>query len=121
MLVHRGRSSIWCVGVLACFVCQNSALSRTDGSLTLFSPIDPIYLAISYLSALPSRFQSYQDLWESITQHRFEVQGSKEGKNKNEEGEEDEAVDYAEDLGSLGAMECVQERLKTVCETQSAF
>lgn len=89
---------------------------HADGSLTLFSPIDPIYLTISYLSALPSRFQSYPDLWESIAQHRFEVQGSK----KEEGGKEDEGAEFAEDLGRLGAMEGVQERLRTVCETQGA-
>ncbi|BGP00213.1 Ribonuclease H2 subunit B [Rhodotorula toruloides] len=86
----------------------------SDGSLTLFSPFDPIYLTISYLSSLPSRFQSYSDLWESIAQHRFEVQGMK----KEEEGKEDEGAAFAEDLGRLDAMEGVKERLKAVCETQ---
>ncbi|BGP25340.1 ribonuclease H2, subunit B [Rhodotorula toruloides] len=91
----------------------------SDGSLTLFSPIDPTYLAISYLSALPSsRFQSYADLWESIAQHRFEVHGLKERTKKDEEGREDEGADCKEDLERLGAMEVVQERLKAVCETQ---
>ncbi|BGP32821.1 hypothetical protein JCM10296v2_004605 [Rhodotorula toruloides] len=86
----------------------------SDGSLTLFSPIDPIYLTISYLSSLPSRFQSYPDLWESIAQHRFEVQGTE----KEEEGKEEDGAEFAEDLGRLGAMEGVKDRWKAVCETQ---
>lgn len=120
MLVHRGGSCVWCAvfnpSPSPKFTPDTLLPSRADGSLTLFSPFDPIYLTISYLSSLPSRFQSYSDLWESIAQHRFEVQGMK----KEEEGKEDEGAAFAEDLGRLDAMEGVKERLKAVCETQGA-
>ncbi|GAA6058895.1 hypothetical protein JCM10212_002847 [Sporobolomyces blumeae] len=88
----------------------------SDGNVSIFAPFDPIFLVLSYLSVLPSRFVSYSDLWETISQHRF-VPPSRKGQKGQENWDEDE-FEYEDDLLRLSRMECVKERLEKVCETQ---
>lgn len=79
------------------------------------SPFDPLFLVLSYLSILPSHFVSYSDLWESISQHRFNppvAKGEKESKD------EEDAL-FSDDIIELSRLECVKARLEKVCETQS--
>ncbi|GJN91104.1 hypothetical protein Rhopal_004121-T1 [Rhodotorula paludigena] len=92
----------------------------SDGSLTLFSPFDPVFLAISYLSLLPPHFQAYSDLWESIGQLRFDGHGTNKATKKDAQPacESENQADFAEDVARLSRMECVRMRLAEVCETQ---
>ncbi|BGP56040.1 hypothetical protein JCM8202v2_003649 [Rhodotorula sphaerocarpa] len=86
----------------------------SDGSIALFTPFDPVFFAISYLSALQPVFQSHADLWEAIAQRGFET--SPGGGSDDSEGV---ATDqFAEDLGRLGQMERLRERMAVVCDAQ---
>lgn len=98
-------------------------LHLADGSLALFSPFDPVFLAISYLSLLPPHFQAYSDLWESIGQLRFDEDGTNKATKKDAQPacEAENQADFAEDVARLSRMECVRRRLAEVCETQGAL
>lgn len=77
----------------------------------MFTPFDPLFLAISYLSTLPPHFTSYTDLWDSIAQRPFEALGASE----------EDAGQFAEDLMRLGQLGLVRERFSAVCDSQGAF
>ncbi|GAA5826564.1 hypothetical protein JCM11251_002431 [Rhodosporidiobolus azoricus] len=85
----------------------------SDGSISLFSPFDPVFLAISYLSALQPHYRSYADTWDAISSHHFEQPQSTDEKK---EGKEEPS--FVEDLSRLGQMHCVEQRLLKVCESQ---
>ncbi|BGP48869.1 hypothetical protein JCM10450v2_004748 [Rhodotorula kratochvilovae] len=87
----------------------------SDGTLSLFSPFDPVFLAIAYLSLLAPHFQSYADLWDAVAQLQFKVDSGEEAKKEGEDAEEQE---FAEDIGRLAGLQCVRERVLKVCETQ---
>ncbi|GAA5912073.1 hypothetical protein JCM5296_001359 [Sporobolomyces johnsonii] len=89
----------------------------SDGSVSTFSPFDPVFLVLAYLSVLPSHFVSYSDLWDTIAQHRFAPPSSGSA-GQEEEAEEDEDAPFADDLLRLGQLGCVKARLEKVCETQ---
>ncbi|GAA5900235.1 hypothetical protein JCM8208_002060 [Rhodotorula glutinis] len=89
----------------------------SDGSLAIFSPFDPVFLVLAYLSLLAPHFQSYADLWDSVAQLHFRVDGGAEAAKKDEQDDEEQG-DFAEDLGRLAQLDCVKERLLKVCETQ---
>ncbi|GAA5938189.1 hypothetical protein JCM1841_002838 [Sporobolomyces salmonicolor] len=90
----------------------------SDGSVSIFSPFDPVFLVLAYLSVLPSHFVSYSDLWDTIAQHRFTPPSAGPARQEEDEAEGDEDAPFADDLLRLGQLECVKERLKTVCEVQ---
>ncbi|GAA5891678.1 hypothetical protein JCM6882_006164 [Rhodosporidiobolus microsporus] len=96
-----------------CWFIEQDVVS--DGSISLFSPFDPVFLAISYLTALQPHYLSYADTWDAIASHQFEQPRPADGK-KAEEGKEEPS--FVEDLTRLGQMKCVKERLMKVCETQ---
>ncbi|GAA6002947.1 hypothetical protein JCM10207_001913 [Rhodosporidiobolus poonsookiae] len=96
-----------------CWFVENEVVS--DGSISLFSPFDPVFLAIAYLSALPPHYLTYPDLWETVAQHRF-ASPLPAGAEKQDGDEEDSP--FADDLVALGQMECVKKRMLEVCETQ---
>ncbi|GAA5854086.1 hypothetical protein JCM8547_008220 [Rhodosporidiobolus lusitaniae] len=83
----------------------------SDGSLTLFTPFDPLFLALSYISQLPSRYLSYEDCWEAIAAHKWEVEGEEKSETEGE-------TPFAENLGRLRRIKCVRERFEKVCESQ---
>ncbi|SCV71368.1 BQ2448_2956 [Microbotryum intermedium] len=85
-----------------------------DGSLLLLTPFDPLFLIISYLSLLPPNFIPYQDLWETVLLSLSTVD------LLQSEMTDDEKLTStsAEDVDVLSRLGCVEERLKTVCETQ---
>ncbi|GAA6032627.1 hypothetical protein JCM8097_004849 [Rhodosporidiobolus ruineniae] len=86
----------------------------SDGSISLFSPFDPVFLCIAYLSAVPPHYLSYADIWEGIAQHRFRQPLVGEVK----EGQVEEELVFSDDLAKLGQMECVKQRMMKVCESQ---
>ncbi|BGP16923.1 hypothetical protein JCM10213_007368 [Rhodosporidiobolus nylandii] len=86
-----------------------------DGSILIFSPFDPVFLAVAYLSAIQPHFQSYADLWDTISQHHFEQASTAGGESVKTAGQE---TPFAEDLLKLSQMACMKERLLKVCESQ---
>ncbi|GAA6049720.1 hypothetical protein JCM3770_004426 [Rhodotorula araucariae] len=88
----------------------------SDGTVSLFSPFDPVFLAIAYLSLLAPHFQSYADLWDAIAQLQFKVDNGEDAQ-KNGYGAEEEQ-EFTEDLTRLAEMHCVRERVLKVCEMQ---
>lgn len=85
-------------------------IAALDGSLAMFTPFDPLFLAISYLSTLPPHFTSYADVWESIAQRPFEASGAA--------APEDDAGQFVEDLTRFGHLDLVRERFAAVCDSQ---
>lgn len=90
---------------------------RTDGSIAMFTPFDPAFFAISYLSTLPPHYQTYADLWDAVSQRAFEPLG--ELPSSADAGAT--VDDFAEDLSRLGQMQALRDRFRCVCELQRAF
>ncbi|GAA5947970.1 hypothetical protein JCM3775_001143 [Rhodotorula graminis] len=90
----------------------------SDGSLAIFSPFDPVFLVLAYLSLLAPHFQSYADLWDSVAQLHFKVDGGGDAAKTGDDESDEQGGDFADDLGRLAQLDCVRERLLKVCETQ---
>ncbi|KWU42449.1 hypothetical protein RHOSPDRAFT_36057 [Rhodotorula sp. JG-1b] len=83
----------------------------SDGSIAMFTPFDPAFFAISYLSTLPPHYQTYADLWDAVSQRAFEPLGDLSSRAAT-------ADEFAEDLSRLGQMQALRERFRCVCELQ---
>ncbi|KAI5480417.1 ribonuclease H2, subunit B [Pseudohyphozyma bogoriensis] len=97
----------------------------SDGSLTVLTPFDPLFLVISLLSHLPAARQtnylSLPDLFDALSTLKYAPPISSDGgkgKGKEENEEEEEEGEMAEDIVKLGALECVKQRLDKCCEIQ---
>lgn len=88
---------------------------QIDGTLTILTPFDPLFLLISLLSLLPAHYLSYEDLWESLSTKGIPGPGASTDDAVEEEAEKDETM--AEDIGKLGELPCVRKRLSSICET----
>lgn len=86
--------------------------SDTDGSIAMFTPFDPAFFAISYLSTLPPHYQTYADLWDAVSQRAFEPLGDLSSGAAT-------ADEFAEDLSRLGQMQALRERFCCVCSSTS--
>ncbi|GAA5863946.1 hypothetical protein JCM3774_004427 [Rhodotorula dairenensis] len=86
----------------------------SDGTIAMFTPFDPAFFAISYLSSLPPHYQSYADLWDAVSQKVFEPIGEP----ATEASAGSAADDFADDLTRLGQLEAFKERICAVCELQ---
>lgn len=92
---------------------------RTDGSLSILTLFDPVFLIIALLSALPPHFLPLDELWDSASQLSFTSPLEKKGK-KDDEGE-DEDKSFGDDIVRFGKLGCVRQRLEKVCETKGAL
>ncbi|GAA5987944.1 hypothetical protein JCM10908_007279 [Rhodotorula pacifica] len=86
----------------------------SDGSIAMFTPFDPAFFAISYLSSLPPHYQTYADLWDAVSQKPFEPLG------EQTTGASEAADLFSEDLSRLGQMQAIRQRICAVCEEQPA-
>ncbi|KAK4053825.1 hypothetical protein OIV83_001481 [Microbotryomycetes sp. JL201] len=86
----------------------------SDGTLGLLTPFDPLWLVISILSTVPNRFMQQTELWEWAAQ-RVSIADS----SSSSLDAEKELKMTAEDILSFGQLQCVQDRLDEVCDTQA--
>lgn len=105
--------------------CRSDIRSFADGTLTLLTPFDPLFLLISLLSSLPAQYLSCADLWDALSLLGFKSPSASKGsETKGEKCAEDESDGdrtMAEDIMRLGTLDCVKERLEAVCDKAGAL
>ena len=94
--------------------------ASADGTLTVLTPFDPLFLLIALLAQLPPHFLPIDELFEAAAMRPWELAraGAKACADEamEQDGEAEGGTDCEEDIVQLGRLGCVRGRLVQVCD-----